>query len=113
MRGECKKNNEQKYAEFVGLWKIYSKSQIKKKVKISERRFELFLARVVSETLVENDMCTVMEPKEPYYENEDDYIDRGQSKWPKKYQNSPIKEAELTDVQLAIIEYKNTHKWKK
>jgi hypothetical protein len=104
MRGEYDKTNAEKYIEFLGLWQVYSKGQIMRKVKITERRFELFLGRAIAETRVENDTPYVEYRKKPFSHNEDDYGTK--IAWPKSYQNSPIKEPKPTQNQLIIRNYK-------
>jgi len=104
MRGECKKTNTEKYKEFLGLWKIYSKSQIIRKVKITEKQFQLFLSRAILENRKENDNFGFTKTKEPFSTNEDDYATI--IKYPKKYNFLSISKPTPTEHQLIIRNYK-------
>ena len=97
MRGEYKKTDQEKYAEFLSLWKIYSKAEIMKKVKITEEKFLLFLTKAIEESRKENDNFNFTNVKEPFSNNEDDYASLPNS--PKKYNFLPIKKPKPTKDQ--------------
>jgi hypothetical protein len=106
MRGEIIKTEEQKYKEYLGLYKQYSNELIKRKLKINDVLLLKFLTAAVKESRVEADRPIIKSEKAPFSENEMDYGTVRSTKWPKKYENAPITEPAVTDLMLAIKTYK-------
>lgn len=105
MRGECIRTEEQKYKEYLGLYKNYSNNLIKRKLKIDDNLLLKFLTKAIRALIEEEaEVSPIYSEKVPFSEDEMDY--GNQIPWPRKYQNSPISEVEPTELQIAIVSYK-------
>jgi hypothetical protein len=115
MRGEIKKTRYQKYKEFTGIWEDYPRNLVMRKLNIQDSTYEHFLGKAIAESRAKREQQEekyqkdkVYSEKEPFSCNEEDYGTK--ISWPKKYQNSPIQEAEVTALQLEIRKYISTFK---
>ncbi|HPQ79824.1 MAG TPA: hypothetical protein PLG47_05190 [Candidatus Dojkabacteria bacterium] len=73
MSGEAPKTYKQKYMEFLTLYKVYTGSQIKQKLKISKTQYNNMLVKAIQAALVEKEAKILAENKHSFSDNEDDY----------------------------------------
>jgi hypothetical protein len=106
MPGETIKTEKEKYIEYLGLYKHYSNTLLKAKLKINDNILAKFLTKAIIQYRVEASEPKVRSEKVPFSENELHYGTNNTIKWPKKYENSPIKKRKMSELALAIKNYK-------